>query len=245
MIALASLSLQPPATAQSLPQFVSQRTDNSATTIISAREIFRKAYDNRYTWGPEFPGYTAAVELKHGKESYRGQIRVNPDMSVEVTGIDNQDARQTIMNQLRMLIIHRQRVPFEVAHKNSTFQLGSTDKTGAVEIFEQADKTESHYKVLQEKLLQVNRLLGKTAVTVDTLDSLVTPKGYLATHYRSTFLEPQTKQVVGVEESSDSYKKIGGYYLPTRQTIRDFQQGKLTETAEFNYTDIRLLSGNR
>jgi hypothetical protein len=242
VIALFSL-LQPQAIAWSVPQLLSQKADNSTNVNISAKEVFRKAYENRYTWNPQFPGYTGAVYLKDGKESYRGQIRVNPDMTVEVTGIDKEDARKTVENQLRMLIVHRQRVPFEVAHKNSTFRLGSTDKTGVVEIFEQTDKTESHYKVFEQKLLQVNRLLGKTAVTVDTLDFKTTPEGYLATRYRATFQNPQTNQVLGVEESEDSYIKMDNYYLLKSQVIRDYKQGKLTEQAELQYSNIQLLSG--
>lgn len=242
---LASLNLATQATAQPLGHvdlvLSTEKTDSSSSQTTSAQEFFRKAYENRYTWNPQFPGYTATLELKHNQEKYKGHVRVNPDMSVEVTGINKEDIRQIAENQLKMLVIHRRRVPFEVAHKNSTFQLGSTDTSGAVEIFEQADQTESHYKVLQQQLLQVNRLLGKTAVTVDTLDTEVTPFGYLATRYRTTFRQPQTKQVLGVEESKDTYKKMGGYYLPIRQVIHDFQQGQITETAEFNYTDIQLL----
>ena len=248
VVTLGSLNLETQAIAQPLPcsdaVLLSQKSDDSLTPTNSARELFRKAYENRYTWDTQFPGYTAEIELKHGKENYKGRIRVNADTSVEVTGIEKADARQVVENQLRMLITHRRRVPFEVAHRNSTFKLGSTDKTGAVEIFELADQTESHYKVFQQQLLQVNRLLGKSAVTVDTLDSEITPFGYVATRYRATFSQPQTKQVLGVQEYFDSYKKMGSYYLPTRQVIRDFQQGQLTETTEFNYTNIQLLSAN-
>lgn len=78
---------------------LSQQTTTSSAPSISALELFRKAYENRYTWSPQFPGYTATVELKQGKENYRGRIRLNPDMSVEVIGIDNKDARQSVENQ--------------------------------------------------------------------------------------------------------------------------------------------------
>lgn len=77
---------------------------------------------------PQFPGYTAAVEFKQDKENYRGHVRINPDLSVEVTGIDNEDARQTVENQVRMLVVHRQRVPFEVFTKIALSNL--VQKTG-------------------------------------------------------------------------------------------------------------------
>lgn len=211
-------------------------TDNSAG---SARDIFRAAYENRYTWNQQFPGYSALVELRQGNEDYKGYIRINSDLSVEVTGIDKEDARQTVENQLRMIIIHRRRVSFEVAHKNHTYQFGATDKTGAVEIFEKGDTT-AHYKVFHQQLTQVNRILGQTAVTVNLLDSLVTKEGYLATHYRTIFRQPQNAQVLGEQESEDTYKKVGSYYLLKHQVIRDFEQGQQT-TTEINFTDIQLL----
>ncbi|MBR8832985.1 MAG: DUF3386 domain-containing protein [Stigonema ocellatum SAG 48.90 = DSM 106950] len=247
IIILANLNLGAQAIAQPLDYtnvvLLSQNTLHSLTPTISASKLFRQAYENRYTWGAQFPGYTAAVELKQGKEDYKGHISLNPDMSVEVTGIDSEDARQTVENQIRMLIIHRRRVPFKVAHKNSTFQLGTTDKTGVVEIFEQEDQKESHYQVFHQQLVQVNRLLGQTAVTVDTLSSEVTPDGYLATRYRTTFRQPQTHQVLGQEESSDTYIQIGGYYVLKSQIIHDFEQNQQT-TTELNFTDIKLLSTN-
>ena len=90
-----------------------------------------------------------------------------------------------------MIDIHRRRVPFEVAHKNSTFQLGATDRTGAIEIFEQqGDKTEAHYKLFKQQLMQVNHLLGQTAVTVDVLDSEVTPEGYREINFTDIQLLP-------------------------------------------------------
>ncbi len=222
---------------------VSQSIKNTSlteTSTGSARELFRAAYENRYTWNKQFPGYTAAVELQQGKEDYRGYIRVNPDLSVGVTGIDKEDAHQTVDSQLRMIITHRQRVPFEVAHKNQTYKTGATNRTGAVEIFEKGDTTDSHYKVFHQQLTQVNRTLGQTA-TVNLLDSLVTPEGYLATRYRTVFRQPQTAQVLGEEESEDTYQKIGSYYLLTRQIIHDFEPGKRT-TTKIDFTNIQLLS---
>lgn len=212
-------------------------------TKVTDQEIFRNAYENRYTWGSKFPGYTAIVEFKLDNEKFKGNIRVNPDLSVEVTGIENEEVRQTIENQLRMNIVHRRRVPFEVAHKNNTFKLGNTDKTGAREIIEYGDKAEARYKVFRNQIIQVNRMMGPHAVTVDTLDSQMTPEGYLATRYRTTLYQPQNKRVLGEEVTEDIYEKINGYYLITRQVVQHSEAGERFN-AEFNFTNIQLLQSN-
>ncbi|MCX7594147.1 MAG: DUF3386 domain-containing protein [Fischerella sp.] len=220
---------------------LTEKTGSPDTSAVSAREIFQAAYHNRYTWDEKFPGYTAEVKIKQGNQEYNGYIRVKPDLNVEVTGINSEDARQTVEGQLRMIIVHRRRVPFEVAHKNHTYELGATDNTGAVEIFEKGESTDARYRVSKNQITQVNRTLGKTSVTVNLLDSLVTPSGYLATRYRTIFRNPQTKEVLGEQEFSDTYNQIGNYYLLKNQTIRDFQKERLTTTF-IDFHNIQLLS---
>lgn len=221
--------------------WLAQQNSNPSISNISARELFRKAYENRYTWNPQFPGYTATVEVGQGKENYRGRVRLNADLSVEVTGIDNKDARQMIENQLRMIAIHRRQVPFEAEHKNNIFKLGTTDKNGAVEIMAQGNRTEASYKVLNQQIVQVNRLLGPHSVTVNVVDSQIVPEGYLATQYQTIVREPQTKQIVGRQESKDTYKKIGDYHILSRQVIQNVEQGQ-SSTTELQFTDINLIS---
>lgn len=243
---LASLNLGLQTRAQPLQLtdnvLLAETTTNSLAPSTSAYKLFRNAYENRYTWDSQFPGYTAVVEVKQGKEESRGQIRVNPDLSVAVTGVEEKDARETVENQLRMLIVHRQRVPFEVAHKNTTMTFGTTDKTGAVEIIQKKDKTNARYKILNQQVVQVKRMLGPHSFTVDTLDTQVTPEGYMATRYRTTALQPQTNQVLGEEISEDTYKKVGKYYLPAGQVIQHSEGGEEYKV-ELNFTNIQLLPG--
>ncbi len=243
---LASLKLGMPTTAQALDLAAGglvSKNQSSSTSATSARDLFRSAYQNRYTWDSQFPGYIAIVEIRQGKENYKGRVRLNPDLSVEVTGIDDKDARQAVENQLAMIAVHRRQVPFEVAHKNSIFKLGATDRTGEVEIFQQGEKTKAHYKVFRQQIMQVNRILGPHSVTVNTLNTEVTPEGYLATRYQTIFRNSQAEEVMGEMESEDFYKKVGGYYVLTRQVIRISEQGKRT-TTELNFSDIQPLSGS-
>ncbi len=51
----------------------------------SARDLFRAAYENRYTWDKNFPGYTADVQLHQNGEVYTGKIRINSDLSFDVS----------------------------------------------------------------------------------------------------------------------------------------------------------------
>ncbi|HEY9797918.1 MAG TPA: DUF3386 family protein, partial [Leptolyngbyaceae cyanobacterium] len=97
----------------------------------SARDLFRAAYENRYTWDENFPGYSADVEIKQGDEVYTGKARINSDLSVEVTGIEDEKVQESVYNQMRDIVTHRKRSSFEKAHGKSEFNLGEEDATGA------------------------------------------------------------------------------------------------------------------
>ncbi|NEO64436.1 MAG: DUF3386 family protein, partial [Moorea sp. SIO4G2] len=38
------------------------------------KQVFQAAYENRYTWDDDFPGYKADLEIKQGDEVYTGQV---------------------------------------------------------------------------------------------------------------------------------------------------------------------------
>lgn len=222
---------------------LSENLENAANPSISALDLFRKVYESRYTWNEQFPGYTAVVEFSQGKDKYKGSIRVNPDLSVEVNGIDDKQASQSVKNQLLMLVIHRRRTPFEVTHKNKVFKYGKTANNGAVEVIADNGKSEDRYQIANNQIVQVSRLLGPHAVVVKTLDTEKTSEGYIATQYYSTFQDPQTKQIIGSETSSDTYKKVGDYYLPVRQVIQHTEDGDTFE-ARFDFSEIESMETN-
>lgn len=208
---------------------VAQSTASTSLTeppTGSALELFRNAYEHRYTWDEQFPGYSAEVSIRYEKALYHGLVRINPDLSVATTGINSEAVRQLVVNQLRMVATHRKRVPFEAIHGISTFDLEGTDDTGAVKIREVGDGMDSHYKVQNQKITQVNRVMGQVAVTVDTLGFIKPPEGYLAAHYKTSFYDAQTGEVLEQQDISDNYDKIGKYFLLGRRVIRSLEPGQ-------------------
>lgn len=210
------------------------------TESTNARDIFKAAYEQRYTWDSNFPGYSADIELKQGNEVYKGQIRINPDMSAEVMGIEDEDVKQSVYTQLRDVITHRKRTSFENSHGKNSFSFGEKDETGAVEILVQGDSMGSNYKVRGDKICLVSRVMGRMAFVINTHNSLDTGEGYAASHYDAVFRNPQTNEIVRELEFEDQFEKIGDYYVMTRQIIQAKEKGTVT-TTEFNYSNIKLL----
>lgn len=195
----------------------------------SALELFRNAYENRYTWDQQFPGYSAEVSVRYDRELYHGLVQVNPDLSVAVKSINDKTVQQLVTGQLQMEVTHRRQVPFETIHGQRTFELEGTDAAGAAQIREVGDEMKSYYKVQNQKITQVNRVMGDVAVTVDTLGFETPPEGYMAAHYQSIFRNPQTGEVLEKDDVRDFHEKIGKYYLLTNRAIRSVEQGDLAQ----------------
>jgi hypothetical protein len=206
----------------------------------SARDLFRAAYENRYTWDENFPGYSADVEIKQGDEVYTGKVRINRDLTVEVTGIEDEKVQESVYNQMRDIVTHRKRSSFEKAHGKSEFSLGEEDHTGAVEILVKGDAMGSNYKVRGTEICQVSRVMGPMAFTINTKESLDTGEGYVSSAYNAIFRSSKTGDLKGKREFEETYEKVGDYYVMTRQVVHALEEDTRI-TTEFNFSNIKLL----
>lgn len=211
------------------------------TNTNSARDRFRAAYENRYTWDGNFPGYTTELELKQGEEVYTAKIRVESDLSVEVTDLEDEQVKESVYNHMRDVITHRKRSSFEKAHGKSTFSIGEEDSTGAVEIMVKGDSMGSNYKIRGTEISQVSRVMGPMAFVINTNDSLDTGAGYISTGYNAIFRDSKTNDLKGKREFNETYEKFGNYYLPTHQVIDAIDKDGAKITTEFSFNKIELL----
>jgi hypothetical protein len=206
----------------------------------SARELFQAAYEHRYTWDENFPGYSAEVEIKQGDEVYSGKVRINRDLSVDVTGFADEKVQESVYNQMRDIVTHRKRSSFEKAHGKSEFTLGEEDSTGAVEILVKGDAMGSNYKVRGTEISQVSRVMGPMAFTINTKESLDTGEGYISAGYNAIFRNSKSGDLMGKREFEDTFEKVGDYYVMTRQVVHAIE-GEGRTTTEFNFSNIKLL----
>ncbi|MEQ8465576.1 DUF3386 domain-containing protein [Coleofasciculus sp. E2-BRE-01] len=207
----------------------------------SARDFFRAAYENRYTWDKDFPGYTADVTFKQDDQVVTGKVRVNPDMKAEVFDVEDEDAKQAIHSQLWETAIHRVRRSFEDTHAKNTFSFGDTDETGAVELLMGGKAEGDRYKVRDNEVTHVHRHIHGVVVTINTFSSHNTGEGYLSHRYDSVYHDPKTgEQKGGKSVFEDNYEKVGDYVILTQRIIRTETDGK-ESVQEFNFSNIKLL----
>jgi hypothetical protein len=210
-------------------------------TQISAQELFQAAYENRYTWDGNFPGYTADITYKYDDRVIKGQVRIDASLKAEVLNIEDEAAKKAIHGQAWEIAVHRIRRSFDQTHGANSFRYGSTDANGAVEIFVGGKSEGDKYKVRNNEVCHVHRLIHGTFVTIDTFSSHDTGEGYLSHTYNSVYHDPETgAQKGGKSDFTDEYEKVGNYYILNRREIRTETAGNLA-IQEFIFSNIELL----
>ncbi len=210
-------------------------------TQISAQELFQAAYQNRYTWDANFPGYTADITYKYDDQVITGQVRIDANMKAEVLNVEDEAAKKAIHGQAWEIAVHRVRRAFEQTHGANTFRYGSKDANGAVEIFVGGKSEGDKYKVRNNEVCHVHRLIHGTFVTIDTFSSHNTGEGYLSHTYNSVYHDPETgAQKGGKSDFTDEYEKVGNYYILNRREIRT-EIAERISIQDFIFSNIELL----
>lgn len=210
-------------------------------TQISAQELFQAAYENRYTWDRDFPGYTADVTYKNDDQVFTAKVCINAELKAEVSGLDDEQASKAIQYQAWEIAIHRIRRAFADTHGANTFSYGATEANGAVEILVGGKSEGDKYKVHNNEVSHVHRLIHGTFVTINTFSSHQTGEGYLSHTYDSVYHDPKTgEQKGGRSEFTDEYEQVGKYFILNRREIRTETAGKIA-TQEFIFSNIQLL----
>lgn len=211
-------------------------------TQVSARDFFRSAYENRYTWDHSFPGYTTDVTYIADGKTVTAKARVNADLKAEVFDVDDEEAQKAIQYQLWEVAIHRIRRGFEDTHGANTFEYGGTLDDGSVEILMGGKAEGDRYHVRNNEVSMVHRHIHGTVVTIHTFSSHDTGEGYLSHEYDSVYHDPKTgEQKGGRSLFEDSYEKVGDYVILTERKIKT-EGGEGPQEQIFRFSNIELLN---
>jgi hypothetical protein len=214
------------------------------TTQSTARHLFQTAIAHRYTWDENFPGYRADVQLIQGNQAYTGQIHISRDLSVAVSGVANKQIEEGIEVQLQEVVARCQPTDLLKLHNQHEFSLSETDGNGAVTVFVKGESLDAQYQIRDQQIYQEKRVMGRIAVIIDTEETIDTNAGYIASRYDVTFCNSQTDEVSSVLRFTDSYEKVGDYYILTKQVVQEDENGLgnvADSRTEFSYSNIRLL----
>ncbi len=206
--------------------------------------LFQTAYESRYTWDENFPGYSADVQLLQEGEMYTGKIQIDRNLNIEITGVADKQIEAGIDIQLQEIITRCQRGNFQSFYGQYEFSLGETAQTDAVTVFVKSENTDSHYQICNQKIYQEIRLMSRMALEINSQEFLDTDSGYIPSAYDVVFRNSQTGDVNSILKFTDTYQKFGNYYILTKQVVAEYEDGKTAtpqSITEFVYSHIKLL----
>ena len=85
-------------------------------TEINCKELFKKAYERRYTWDSKFSGYKGKCIFSVNSDTYKGDFVLGKDFKPAIQNINDKEIVRSISSQLFEVSIHRVKREFEEIH---------------------------------------------------------------------------------------------------------------------------------
>ena len=217
-------------------------TTNSFTSLLPGRDCrddFRAAYENRYTWEPDFSGYQGTCLFEQNGQIVEGCFTVGADLKAQVSDIKDNDVHKAICGQLWEVAIHRVRRSFNQTHGQNTFTVGENDNVG-MEVIVGGKNIGDRYRIKNNIVTMVHRNIHGNLITIFTESVVETGKGYLSRHYTSQYSNPKTGSPKGgASHFSDTFMPIcetGPWVLTERiiQTDDHIDKAALRQVFRFN-----------
>ena len=179
------------------------------STNLNCKEIFKEAYNSRYTWPNTFKGYSGKCIFIDNEKSVEGEFILDSNFKPKITSISDENISKRISSQLFEVAIHRVKRDFTEVHKNNNFKfLGESDKGMRLEVLgkNEGDK----YQVKDKKINMVFRKIHGVVIEIYVKEFLDTGYGFLSKKYSSQQLEIETLTPKSkILEYEDNFVNLG------------------------------------
>ena len=211
---------------------------------INCKDIFRKAYENRYTWKSDFNGYQGKCIFFKNNNTYKGNFLLNKDFKPHIQAIDDERVIKSISSQLFEVCIHRVKREFESVHSENNFNFLKNSESG-IEMSITGKNKGDKYRVKNDCINMVYRRIHGTIIEIFVEEFLDTGIGSLSKKYSSQQIDPDTlKANTQKLEYEDEFINIdkSDYWILNSRTIKYLNQNQEEEIQKFVFEDLCLLN---
>ena len=160
-------------------------------------DVFRDAYNNRYTWESDFKGYSGDVIWSDGSRKTMGSFSIDAEFKTCIKNISDDTTSNLIKHLLWEVCIHRVRRDFVKVHCDNSFSFGNYDECGQEIIVDGKNKGD-RYWVKNNVINVVHRNIHGKLIVINTSKILETDRGYLSLEYVSQYFDPiSNKPITG------------------------------------------------
>jgi len=210
---------------------------------INCKEIFRKAYENRYTWKNEFNGYKGKCIFWINNNTHEGEFLLGKDFKPNIKKIEDEKIVKSISSQLFEVCIHRVKREFKTVHSENNFNLLKNSESG-IEMSVSGKNQGDKYRVKNDCINMVYRKIHGTIIEIFVEEFLHTGIGSLSKKYSSQQIDPDTLKAKSQKlEYADEFINIGeeDYWILNSRTIKYLNKNQEEETQKFVFEDLSLL----
>ena len=211
---------------------------------INCKEVFRNAYEYRYTWKNDFNGYKGKCIFLTNNNIYKGNFVLGKDFKPNIQDIEDEKIAKSIASQLFEVCIHRVKRDFNSIHSKNNFNFLKKSESG-IEMSVSGKNQGDKYRVKNNCINMVYRKIHGTIIEIFVEEFLDTGTGFLSKKYSSQQINPDTFEKNSQKlEYEDEFLNIGknDYWILKSRTIKYLNQNKKEETQKFVFEDLCLLN---
>jgi len=210
---------------------------------INCKEIFRKAYENRYTWKNDFNGYKGKCIFLINNEVHTGEFLLSKDFKPKIQNIEDEKIVKSISSQLFEVCIHRVKREFKSIHAENNFNLLKNSESG-IEMSVSGKNQGDKYRVKNDCINMVYRKIHGTIIEIFVEEFFDTGIGSLSKKYSSQSIDPDTLMANSQKlEYEDEFTNIDeeDHWILNSRTIKYLNQNQEEEIQKFVFEDLSFL----
>ena len=213
-------------------------------TKIDCKELFKKAYEKRYTWNSDFKGYKGNCVFSVNSDIYSGKFVLGKDFKPEIQNIDDQKIVKSISSQLFEVSIHRVKRKFDEIHSKNIFNLIKDSKNG-IEMIVSGKNEGDKYRVKDDCINMVYRKIHGSIIEIFVEEFFDTGRGFLSKKYTSQQIDQNTLKASSLKlEYEDKFINVGSkdIWILNSRFIKYLNKNQKEEIQKFYFEDLSLLS---
>ena len=213
------------------------------TTEINCKELFKKAYEKRYTWSDNFKGYKGTCIFSVNSITHKGNFVLAKDFKPNIYNIDDQKIIKSISSQLFEVSIHRVKREFEEIHSENNFNLIKDSESG-IEMMVSGKSEGDKYRVKNNCINMVYRKIHGIIIEIFVQEFFDTGNGFLSKKYTSQQIDPNTLKANSLKlEYEDRFINIGSQdiWILNSRSIKYLNKNQEEEIQKFIFEDLSLL----
>ena len=212
-------------------------------TEINCKELFKNAYERRYTWDSKFSGYKGKCIFSVNNDTYKGNFVLGKDFKPEIDNIDDQKIVKSISSQLFEVSIHRVKREFKEIHSKNNFNLIKDSESG-IEMMVSGKSEGDKYRVKNNCINMVYRKIHGIIIEIFVQEFFDTGNGFLSKKYTSQQIDPNTLKANSLKlEYEDRFINIGSQdiWILNSRSIKYLNKNQEEEIQNFSFEDFTLL----